>query len=249
MAFEVSGKTALVTGANRGIGKAIVETLLAHGAAKVYAAVRRLDSAQPLVVKHGAKVVPVEVDYAVPSSFERAAETASDVQLVINNAGILKTATPLAPEAIATLQEEIDVNVFGLMRMAQAFAPVLAKTGGDSGTALVQLNSVASLRSFPPFATYCASKAASYSLTQALRDLLAEQGTHVVSVHPGPIATDMADEAGLEDADPPEKVAEAMVAALAAGEFHVFPDKMAEQFAAAYGSFAQAVVEAPIMEG
>ncbi|MEN1679334.1 MAG: SDR family oxidoreductase [Planctomycetota bacterium] len=246
MAFDVSGKTALVTGANRGIGKMIVESLLAHGAAKVYAAVRKLESAEPLVAAHGDKVVAVQIDYAAPVSFENAAAAAADAQLVVNNAGILKAATPLDPAAIATLQEEIEVNVFGLMRMAQAFAPVLAKNGGG---ALVQLNSVASLRSFPPFATYCASKAASYSLTQALRELLTEQGTQLLSVHPGPIATDMATDAGFDEADPPERVAEAIVAALAAGEFHVFPDTMAEQFGAAYGTFAKGVIEAPLTEG
>jgi short-subunit dehydrogenase len=139
------------------------------------------------------------------------------------------------------------VNVYGLIRVAQAFAPVLAANGGG---AFVQLNSVVSLKSFADFATYSASKAAAYSITQGLRDKLKAQGTRVVSVHPGPIATDMADAAGLTAvADPPSVVADGIVAALAAGEFHVFPDKMARDFWSAYQGFARGVVEAEVKEG
>ena len=145
MSFDVQNKIALVTGANRGIGKAIVEALLQHGAAKVYAGVRNLDSAAGLVTVHGEKVVPILVDLAKPDTILAAAQTASDVQLVVSNAGVLRNATPLAADAIEALQYEIDINVFGLIRLAQAFAPVLKSNGGG---AFVQLNSVASLRSF-----------------------------------------------------------------------------------------------------
>ncbi|MEN8447048.1 MAG: SDR family NAD(P)-dependent oxidoreductase, partial [Cyanobacteria bacterium J06555_13] len=111
--------------------------------------------------------------------------------------------------------------------------------------AFIQLNSVASMKCFANFATYSASKAASYSITQALREMLAEQNTIVLSVHPGPIATDMGDEAGLtEIAEPPSLVAAAIIEALTAGDFHVFPDTMAKQIGSAYASFAQNVIEA-----
>ena len=247
MSFDIQKKTALVTGANRGIGKAIVEAFLQNGARRVYAAVRELDSAAPLVEAHGQRVVPVSFDLLEPRTITAAAESASDVELVVNNAGVLRSSSPLAGEAIEALQYETEVNVFGLIRTAQIFAPVLKANGGG---AFVQLNSIASLKSFTPFATYCASKAAAYSITQALRDLLAEQGTAVISVHPGPIATDMANDAGLgEIADPPSVVADGILTALRAGEFHVFPDTMARQVAEAYRGFAESVVEADLMEG
>jgi NAD(P)-dependent dehydrogenase (short-subunit alcohol dehydrogenase family) len=247
MSFSVQDKVALVTGANRGIGKSIVETLLKGEAKKVYAAVRNPDSAADLVRASGGRVVAVELDLAKPATITAAAKAAKDVQLVVNNAGVLKTASPLAADAIDALRFEMEVNVYGLVRMAQAFAPVLAANGGG---AFVQLNSVGSLKSFADFATYSASKAAAYSITQGLRDELKAQGTSVVSVHPGPIATDMADAAGLRSvAEPASLVADGIVAALAASEFHVFPDSMARKFWSAYQGFARTIVEAEVSEG
>ncbi|MGB0372402.1 MAG: SDR family oxidoreductase [Opitutales bacterium] len=244
--ISIQDKTALVTGANRGIGKAIVETFLAEGANKVYAAVRDVISAQPLIDKYGDRVVAIEVDLSKPDTITAAAAQVADVDIVVNNAGILKAANPLEAHAIDAFQSEIDVNVFGLIRIAQAFAPVLKANGGGT---LVQLNSVASLKNFADFATYSASKAASYSITQGLREKLAEQGTHVLSVHPGPIGTDMANDAGLaEIAEPPSLVSEGIVTALAAGDFHLFPDTMAKQFEEAYRGFAENVVEANLAE-
>ena len=247
MSYDVRDKTILVTGANRGIGKAITNTLLKHGAGKIYAAVRRPASADSLVESHGDKVVPLEFDLTQPNTIKAAADTASDVTLVINNAGVLRTATAFSDDAIEALQFEMEANVYGLIHVAQAFAPVLKANGGG---ALVQLNSVVSIKCFPQFTTYCASKAAAYSLTQGLRAHLSEQGTAVVSVHPGPIATDMGDAAGLSEiAEPPELVGEAIVAALKAGDFHVFPDSMSKQIGEAYQSFAENVVEADLTEG
>jgi NAD(P)-dependent dehydrogenase (short-subunit alcohol dehydrogenase family) len=247
MGYDISGKTILVTGANRGIGKVMVEFFLEHGAAKVYAAVRNLSSTSPLSEKYGEKVVPIYIDLATPASIFEAASKAQDVDVVINNAGVLKVSTPLEAGAIEALRFEMDINVYGLINMAQAFAPVLKKNGGG---VFAQLNSVVSMKCFSNFATYSASKAAAYSITQALRELLEAQGTKVLSVHPGPIATDMGDAAGLtEIAEPPALVPEGIIAALQADDFHVFPDSMAKQIGNAYSSFAKNVVEVQMTEG
>ncbi|MGB5834161.1 MAG: SDR family oxidoreductase [Thiohalocapsa sp.] len=224
----------------------MLESFLSAGAAKVYAGARSTESLSPLVEQYGERVVPIRIDVTEPQTVLDAAAAAHDTQVVVNNAGILKVASPLDSHAIESLDQEVAVNVHGLIRMAQAFAPVL-KTNGSG--VFAQINSVASMKNFAGFSTYSASKAASYSITQGLRELLAEQGTTVLSVHPGPIATDMAVSAGLgEMAEPPSVVPEAIMAALAAEEFHAFPDAMAKQIGDAYRDFASGVVEVNLME-
>ncbi|MEM6978709.1 MAG: SDR family oxidoreductase [Planctomycetota bacterium] len=247
MTFSLENKTVLVTGANRGIGRTIVEQALSRGAQKVYAAVRQLESADSLVEEFGDRVVPIQVDITDDVSVKKAAETASDVDVVVNNAGVLTTTSAIDADAMKSLAFEFDVNVFGLVRVAQAFAPVLKANGGG---ALVQLNSVVSVKTFGQFTTYSASKAASYSVTQGLRETLRDQGTHVVSVHPGPIKTDMikADEDLAAIAEPPSLVAQAIFDAVAEGTFHAWPDSMAKQIGAAYKDFAENIVEADLSE-
>jgi NAD(P)-dependent dehydrogenase (short-subunit alcohol dehydrogenase family) len=247
MSFDISGKTVLVTGANRGIGRSLVETFMEHGAGKVYAAVRDPASAAPLLERFGERVVPIPIDLGRPETIQAAAAAAGDVDMVVNNAGVLTSAGPLDEAAPDALEFELKINLFGLIHMAQAFAPVLAANGGG---VFVQINSVASMKNFANFATYCASKAAAYSITQALRAVLRPQGTRVMSVHPGPIATDMGDAAGLTAiAEPPALVGEAIVGALASGDFHVWPDTLAREIGSVYQGFAEGVVEADVSEG
>ncbi|GAB5405650.1 MAG: SDR family oxidoreductase [Aureliella sp.] len=247
MTYEINNKTVLVTGANRGIGRAIVEEAIARGAKKVYAAVRTLQSADELVAEHGDRVVPVRVDLQDAKSITAAAQAAGDVEVVVNNAGVLTTTSALDEDVHKSLDFEFDVNVYGLVRVAQAFAPVLKANGGG---ALAQLNSVVSVKTFGQFATYSASKAASYAITQGLRESLKQQGTHVVSVHPGPIKTDMieADKDLAEIAEPPSLVAKAIFDAVENGSFHAWPDSMAQQIGSAYESFGRDVVEADMSE-
>ncbi len=246
MPFDIEGSVALVTGANRGIGRVITETLLENGVKKVYAAVRNPETVASLVDEYGDRVVPLELDLVQPDTIAAAAENAADVNLVINNAGVLRTSTALSETAIDDLKFELDANVFGFLNVVQAFVPVVKANGGG---AIVQLNSVVSMKAFPQFATYCASKAASYSLVQSLRSSLKEHGIEMLSVHPGPIATDMGDDAGLtEIAEPPSLVAEAIVESLKAGDFHVFPDTMAKTIGSAYADFSRMVVEAEFSE-
>ncbi|NES00912.1 MAG: SDR family NAD(P)-dependent oxidoreductase, partial [Symploca sp. SIO1B1] len=152
-----------------------------------------------------------------------------------------------AEDIIQSLEFQMRINVYGLVNMAKAFAPVLKANGGG---VFVQLNSIVSMKSFSNFPAYCTSKAASYSITQSLKELLGEQGTRVLSIHPGPIATDMSSAAGFaEIAEPPSLVPEAIIEALQGDDFHVFPDSMAKQIGGAYQSFAENVVEATMTEG
>ncbi len=197
---------------------------------------RALDSALPLAEEHGEKIQAVHLDLTDPASIHAAAIAASDVDIVVHNAAILTHIDPLDPAAIQALDEQFRTNVQGMLLVAQAFAPVLKKNGGG---VFAQINSSASLRCSAPFSTYAASKAASYSLTQGLRDRLSEQNTHVLSVHPGPILTDMAVAAGIDDdAAPPECVGEAMIESLKNGDFLCFPDKVSQEVGRAYQPFA-----------
>jgi len=245
MPIDPKGKTVLITGANRGIGLAYAKAFLDAGAAKLYATARKPESLNDLVREHGDKVVPIELDLSRPETIEAAAKQASDVDIVVNNGGVLAGGELFKDDALENFDKEIEVNVKGLMRMARAFVPVLKARGGG---ALVQLNSVASLRNFTTLSTYCASKAASYSLTQELHHTLGEHGIDVVSVHPGPIGTAMGAKAGFDDAPPPSVVADATIAALKAGDFHCFPDDMAKEMWQGYEGFAKNVIEPSMQE-
>ncbi|WP_096086460.1 SDR family oxidoreductase [Agaribacterium haliotis] len=243
MSFSIEGKVALVTGANRGIGKAIVESLIAHGAKKVYLAVRNPETTLELSQRYGDKVLALQFDASDEQSFTALAEQAQDVELVVNNAGVLEPAAPLSDNAVKALEYEMTVNVYGLIHIAQKFAPILQE---KSEAAFVQLNSVASIKNFTPFTTYSASKAAAYSITQGLKDEFAEKGIQVLSVHPGPIKTDMAAQAGFDEADPASSVSEGIVKALASGDFHLFPDSMAKMFESEYQSYATNIITADL---
>ena len=127
MSMNIENKVVLVTGANRGIGKSIVETFIERGVAKVYAAVRNVESANSLVAAHSDKVVPIQVDLGNPETITAAAKQATDVDIVVNNAGVLYNVSPLSEDAYTVLLQEIDINVGGLIRIAQAFATVCRK--------------------------------------------------------------------------------------------------------------------------
>ena len=166
----------------------------------------------------------------------------TDVNLVVSNAGVMKVADPLAKDAVESLKFQMEGNVYPLIRLAQAFGPVLKANGGG---ALAQMNSLASLKNFTPFTTYSASKAAAYSVTQGLREAWAEQGTQVISILAGPLKTDMSDSAGMGDGAPsPDLVADALIGALASGDFLVYPDAMAQGAGEAYAPFAESVINA-----
>lgn len=232
MKQQISGSIAFVTGANRGIGRALVEALLDRGAAKVYAAARQPEAVADLVAISGGRVVPVRLDITRQDQIRSAAAAASDVTLLVNNAGIVAQLGGDFTEAswITAGREEFEVNVLGTLAVTQAFAPVLARNGGG---AVVNVSSVAGLVSFGNLASYSASKAALHSLTQATRTLLRSQGTFVAGVYPGPIDTDMSKPIDLPKT-PAIVAATAIVDGLAAGEEEIFPDPMAREIGALF---------------
>jgi NAD(P)-dependent dehydrogenase (short-subunit alcohol dehydrogenase family) len=178
--MEIEGSVALVTGANRGIGLAFARALLSRGAAKVYAGVRRPeDLSEP-------GLEPLLLDVTNQQHIEAAAAKASDASIVINNAG-LQAGPPLLQGSFDGARLEMEVNYLGPWAMSRAFAPVLAANGGG---ALVNMLSAASWRANNRFPGYAASKAAEWSLTNALRIGLREQGTLVVGVFVGYVDTD-----------------------------------------------------------
>ena len=181
--MDIRGSTALVTGANRGLGRAFTEALLQAGAAKVYAGAR-----DPAAVADP-RLTPIRLDVTSDRDVAAAVAACGDATLLVNNAGILLNSPILADGAEAALRDEMEVNVFGLLRMARAFAPVLA---GNGGGAVVNMLSVASWFTNPFSATYCASKHAALVVSDALRIQLRSQGTQVVGVYAGFIETDMA---------------------------------------------------------
>lgn len=239
MKVSIKDKVALVTGANRGIGKAIVEAFIEQGAKKVYLAVRNPESTTELEFKFGDKVKTLPVDMTDAKAIAALAEQVSDLEIIVNNAGILALTDLLNDTSESALDEQLTVNLYGLLRISKALVPIVEKNGGG---AFVQLNSVASIKNFSGVDFYSASKAAAYSITQGLKDKLIDKNIHVLSVHPGPIDTDMAAQAGFTEGATPDSVAQAIIHSLKEGDFHLFPDPIAKDFEQAYQSYSDALI-------
>ena len=221
--MQIEGTIALVTGANRGIGKAFTDALLNRGAAKVYAGVRDLAT----VSDTDPRRVPVQLDVTDADRIAALAQELPDVELVINNAGIARPATPLSAQLDAA-RAELEVNYHSLIATTQAFAPVLATNGGG---AIVNVLSVGSWIGSPTLSTYTASKSAAWNFTNAARVELKHQGTHVVGVHVGFVDTDLT--AGLDvDKIAPTAVAAAALDAVQASEPEAIVDDVSRQIKA-----------------
>jgi NAD(P)-dependent dehydrogenase (short-subunit alcohol dehydrogenase family) len=216
--MKIRNSVTLVTGANRGLGKAFVQALLDAGAKKVYAAAR-----DPRSIKIPG-VEPLQIDVTNMRDVVAAAKVATDVNLVINNAGIFRP-TPLLAADDADLRAEMDTNYFGTLAVSRAFAPVLARNGGG---ALVNVLSALSWVNLPGTALYSASKAAGWSLTNALREELRAQSTQVVALHVGYMDTDMAKDVQSPKSNPLD-VARQVLAALENGSSEVLADTVSRQ--------------------
>jgi NAD(P)-dependent dehydrogenase (short-subunit alcohol dehydrogenase family) len=222
--MKIAGSVALVTGANRGIGRALVQQLVEQGAAKVYAAARDPRKAQDLAAGNPGKVEVVRLDVTNPAQIAEAAARCKDVALLLNNGGINQWQGFIAAADLNAARAEMETNYFGALNMSRAFAPVLKANGGG---ALVNIVSLAGRVTIPMAGSYSASKFALQSLTQGVRAELAKQGTLVMSVMPGAIDTAMNDGMDIPKM-PPTDLARAILAAIERGEEEIWPGDMAQ---------------------
>jgi NAD(P)-dependent dehydrogenase (short-subunit alcohol dehydrogenase family) len=224
--MKIKGSTVLVTGANRGLGLAYAQALLAAGARKVYAGAR-----DPSTVKL-AGVVPVKLDVTNADDVAAAAKQCSDVNIVINNAGIIGRAPLLDDDGDDALRSVMETNLYGILNVSRAFAPVLRANGGG---VLVNMLSALSWVSLPQSAAYSVSKAAAWALTNGLRNELRAQGTLVVAVHAGYIDTDMVKAVDAPKAKP-EDIAKAVVDGIESGSPEVLADETARNVKLGFGA-------------
>ncbi len=215
--MSIAGKIVLVTGANRGIGQALVAEALGRGAQRVYAGTRvRLTHPDP-------RVTPLMLDVTDSAQIQAAADQIGSLDILINNAGIAQY-DDLADRAV--LERHLAVNLFGTYGVTQAFLPALTRSRG----AIVNNVSVMALAPFPMTPAYAISKAAAFNLTQSLRALLAGRGVRVHAVLTGPTDTDMTRGFEIPKASP-ESVARAVFDGVEQGEEDIFPDPMSASVA------------------
>jgi NAD(P)-dependent dehydrogenase (short-subunit alcohol dehydrogenase family) len=219
MSVKLDNAVVFVTGANRGIGEEFARQALARGARKVYAGAR-----DPASVRLPG-VIPVRLDVNDPAQVAEAVASCGDVTLVINNAGIASAGSLLAPDSIDAVKRMMETNVYGILRVSQAFAPVLAQHGGG---AFLNVLSVASWISTPGLGAYATTKSAAWSVTNGLRIALQEQGTQVLGLHVGFVDTDLSRGIDLPKLAP-SLVVERAYAALEAGQSEVTIDELAQR--------------------
>ena len=227
--MTIADKAVLVTGANRGIGRALVEEALRRGAKRVYAGTR-----QPLAHLDG-RVTPLNLDVTKAEQIQEAVERVKSLDILINNAG-LALFDDLSDRA--ALEQHLAVNLFGTYGVTRAFIPLLTRSRG----AIVNVLSVAALATLPIVPAYSISKAAAFSLSQSLRALLAGRGVRVHAVLAGPVDTEMSRGLDVPKASP-ESVARAIFDGVENGQEDIFPDPMSESMAESWRSGAVKALE------
>ncbi len=225
--MNIAGRTVLVTGANRGLGKALVSVLLRADALKIYAAVRDTST----LAERDQRVVPVALDVSSDASVAEVAERCRDVDIIVNNAAFLSNQSAFRAEVTDPARLEMETNFWGPMRVIRSFAPGLAQRGTG---VFVNILSVGALTGIPFCSGYCASKAAMWSMTQSLRHELKADGIDIVAVFPGPIATEMARAHEREGRALPESVASEIVRGIEARTLDIFPDQISASIAELY---------------
>jgi NAD(P)-dependent dehydrogenase (short-subunit alcohol dehydrogenase family) len=226
---SIAGRTVLITGANRGIGQALVEEALRRGAKRVYAGTR-----QPLAHPDG-RVTPLTLDVTNAAQIQAAVERVESLDILINNAGL-----GLYDELSdgAALEQHLAVNLFGTYSVTQAFLPLLTRSRGT----IVNVLSLAAVAPLPFMPAYSISKAATLSLSQALRALVAGQGVRVHAVLAGPVDTDMSRDLDIPKT-PPQSVARGILDGMENGEEEIFPDPASASMAESWRSSAAKALE------
>ena len=217
--MKIQNAVALVTGANRGLGLAFTQALLAGGARKIYAAAR-----DPASVKQ-AGVEPVRLDVTNAEQVAATAAELGDVTLVINNAGIIRGSGFLGEKGVEAVRAELETNFFGPVHVSRAFASILGRNGGG---AIVNVLSALSWVAFPSSSTYSASKAAAWAFSNGLRNELRGQGTQVLALHVGYMDTDMVRHVTAPKSKP-EDVVKAVLEALEDGKSEVLADEVSRR--------------------
>jgi len=229
MATEIEGATALVTGGNRGIGEAFARALLNAGATRVYIGTRDPANAAHLVDEGGDRVAVLSLDVADPAQIADAAARATDVSILINNAGAFLNQRLIAADTMDAARAEMEVNYFGLLGMCRAFAPALKANGGG---AIVNVLSSGGLVAVPAMGGYSPSKFAARAASTSIRAELGEQGTSVTALIVGSVDTRMAAHVGGAK-ERPEDIARIGLSAIRRGADEIDTDRMAIEVRAA----------------
>lgn len=224
--MNIRNEVVLVTGGNRGLGRELVQASLRAGATKVYAGARDPKSLEALVREARGRVVPLALDVTKEPTLAAAAEQASDVTLLFNNAGVVASHHVLT-SSVQALQQDFATNAFGVLATTKAFLPALERAARKGRAGVVNILSVVSLSSMPALGGYSASKAAAHSITQALRSELSSRNVQVHGVFAGAIDTDMTRDMSMPKASPAD-VAAAILRAVEADVEDILPDAMAE---------------------
>jgi NAD(P)-dependent dehydrogenase (short-subunit alcohol dehydrogenase family) len=220
----------LITGANRGLGRALVEAALEHGAAKVYAGARDPRQLAEVASRFTGRVLPLAIDLTRPDTIASAVAQVSTLDLLVNNAGRYSPGL-LTQAELDDIHGDMETNFFGTLAVTRACLPLLERSGRRP--AIANILSIAALASMPRVGGYSASKAAALSLTQALRGELARKGIRVHGVFAGPVDTDMARDLTVPKT-PPAEVARAILDGIEAGNEDIFLDPMSRQVASAW---------------
>lgn len=225
--MKMNDAVVLVTGANRGLGRALVQASIDSGVRRVYAGARDPKQLEDMVRRAPDRIVPLALDITDSRSLASAAAHAQDITVLFNNAGVLASYNVLASSA-EQIAQDFSTNFFGTLAATKAFLPALERAGAAGTAALVNVLSVVSLASMPALGAYSAAKAAAFSITQALRGELGRKRISVHAVFPGPIDTDMVRSFAMAKTSP-EVVAKAILAGVEQGLEEILPDPMSRE--------------------